>query len=306
MSQRKSERQLNLVLALLSTRRYLTKHELRNAIEGYRDTQVFDRAFERDKKELRELGIVIETGTEDPFSEEEDGYRINRRDFELPPLHFTASERAALGLASQVWQDSVAAEHTAQAIEALRAAGAEPDPSLIPTMRPQLAVEPDFDTVYAAVIDRRVLTFGYRDEPRRLQPWKLIQRRGRWYVFGYDTDRQADRFFKLSRFTSPAKASDKTGAYEIPDDVDERASRLQPEFAAEAIVGIRDGAWHPWREAEPAPGEAAPPGYTAHRIQAPSDEALIDDVVAAGPDLVLLGPARIRDRVIARLTEALA
>ena len=41
--------------------------------------EAFRRMFERDKDELRELGIPLETG-----GENNDGYRIPRRVYELP------------------------------------------------------------------------------------------------------------------------------------------------------------------------------------------------------------------------------
>ena len=66
------------------------------------------------------------------------------------------------------------------------------------------------------------MSFGYGGAPRRLQPWKLIQRRGQWYVFGLDPDRQADRFFKLGRMTAPAGRTGKPGSFVVPDDVDEQ------------------------------------------------------------------------------------
>ena len=106
MSARKSERLVNLLIALLSTRRYLTKRELRETVEGYRASKsdaAFERQFERDKEELRNIGVSIETGSNDLFFEDEEGYRINRAEFELPPLTFTPEELSALGLAGQVW-----------------------------------------------------------------------------------------------------------------------------------------------------------------------------------------------------------
>lgn len=308
MSQRKSERLVNLLIALLSTRRFLTKAELRDIIEDYRGTSeaAFARQFERDKDELRGLGITIETGSNDPFSDEDDGYRINRTDFELPPLTFTPAELAALGLAGQVWQDTVAADHTAQAFEALRAGGAAPDPALVPTVAPRVEVrEPDFDTVYDAVLNRQAITFGYRGEQRRLEPWRVLQRRGRWYVFGYDPERRADRFFKLSRFSSPAAPTGKPGAFEVPEDADERSRRLEPSFEASAVIALRDGTSHTWRDAQPVEWDGdLPAGYTAHRVSVPGDGAVIDDAVAAGPDAIVLEPDDLRARVIDRLTEA--
>ena len=66
MSAKKTERLLNLVICLLATRRFLSVQEIRTAVPGYaQDTEEsFRRMFERDKEELRELGIPLETGTD--------------------------------------------------------------------------------------------------------------------------------------------------------------------------------------------------------------------------------------------------
>ncbi|MEY4469305.1 MAG: hypothetical protein RLZZ87_629, partial [Actinomycetota bacterium] len=74
---RKSERLVNLTIALLATKRYLTKAEIFRTVAGYTgDAEAKDRMFERDKEDLRSLGIVIELGTFDPLFEDEAGYRI--------------------------------------------------------------------------------------------------------------------------------------------------------------------------------------------------------------------------------------
>ena len=307
MTARKSERLLNLLIALLSTRRYLTKHELREMIEGYRGGSVggFERQFERDKEELRALGVPIETGSNSPDSDEESGYRIIRSEFELPPLEFTPGELAALGVAGQVWQDSVAAEHTAQAFEALHAGGAAPDPALLPAVTPRVAVhDPNFDVVYEAVLTRTELAFGYRGEQRRLQPWRLLQRRGQWYAFGLDPGRGADRFFKLSRFTARAEKVGRAGAFVVPEDADERAARLEPALDTAAVVALRDGVAHAWQSPEPAAWEGPlPEGFTAYVVRLGSEAAIVDEVAAAGPDALLVDPPGLRARVIERLRE---
>lgn len=311
MSARKSERLVNLLIALLSTRRYLTKRELRELVEGYRSAPndaAFERQFERDKEELRASGIVIETGSNDPSADEEDGYRVNRSEFELPPIEFTTAELGALGLAGQAWQSSLAADHTAQAFEALRAAGAAPDPALIPSIRPQVEVrEPDFDVVYEAVLSRTEIEFGYGGRPRRLQPWTMVQRRGRWYVIGFDLDRGEDRRFKLSRFSAPAMARGKSGAYEIPTDAGRlTVTREEPEQPT-ALVALRADAAVEWRRAEEAAwGGELPEGYRAYRVHFVSQEAIVDEVAALGPEAILLEPEDARLRLIERLREAAA
>ena len=90
MAARRAERLVNLVICLLSTRQFLTAERIRDAVPGYEAAdgsratdEAFKRMFERDKAELRDLGIPLETGRNSHF-DTEDGYRIKRRDYELP------------------------------------------------------------------------------------------------------------------------------------------------------------------------------------------------------------------------------
>src|SRR5688572_2384521 len=59
---RKAERLMNLVICLLVTRGYVSKDRIRKVVDGYRDQtpDAFEKMFERDKEELREIGIPIE------------------------------------------------------------------------------------------------------------------------------------------------------------------------------------------------------------------------------------------------------
>jgi len=71
MSASKSERLLNLLIMLLSTRSWVGRDRIRQVIEGYRslDDANFDRTFERDKAELRGIGVPVETGRSRPGGE---------------------------------------------------------------------------------------------------------------------------------------------------------------------------------------------------------------------------------------------
>src|SRR6201994_2934618 len=96
MAARRAERLVNLVICLLSTRQFLSAERIRTAVPGYeasdgsRSTdEAFKRMFERDKAELRDLGIPLETGRNSHF-DSEDGYRIKRGEYELPPIEFDA------------------------------------------------------------------------------------------------------------------------------------------------------------------------------------------------------------------------
>jgi proteasome accessory factor B len=79
---RKTERLVNLTIALLATKRYITKSEIFRTVDGYEGSdESKERMFERDKDDLRNLGIEIEVGTFDPLFEDESGYRIKPENY---------------------------------------------------------------------------------------------------------------------------------------------------------------------------------------------------------------------------------
>ena len=204
MAAKRAERLVNLVIALLSTRQYVTAARIRATVPGYeaddgseRADEAFKRMFERDKAELREMGVPLETGRTSAF-DTEDGYRIARADYELPEIHLTGEEAAAVGLALRLWESAQLAGAAHSALVKLKAAGVDVDTSRAIPLQPRLdAGEPAFEPCYAAARDRRQLEFGYQrpdeDAParRRVQPWGVVAWHGRWYLVGLDLDRGA-------------------------------------------------------------------------------------------------------------------
>ena len=89
----RTERLLNLVLALLGSRVPVDRARIRDVVPGYAESasdEAFERMFERDKEELRSMGVPIETVVN--ASGEVDGYRIDQRAYQMPELRFTAAE----------------------------------------------------------------------------------------------------------------------------------------------------------------------------------------------------------------------
>jgi proteasome accessory factor B len=257
MSRRKTERLLNLVICLLATGRYLTAEQIRHAVPGYTGgDEAFKRMFERDKEELRELGIPLETGMSEG---DEAGYRIPRQAYELPELHLTPDEAAVLGLAARVWQRASLAEAASGALLKLRAAGVDTDaiggaPGIM-GIEPRVDTdEPAFPVLWQAVRDYRPVAFDYqgvgRSEPQRrhLEPWGVVSRRGRWYVVGHDTDRDGVRVFRLSRIIAEVVADGQAGTVVVPAGVDVRAIAFErdepPAEPRVAFVRLRAGRAH--------------------------------------------------------------
>ncbi len=316
MAPRKTERILNLTICLLVTRQFLPKSRIREIVEGYHDLSdaAFERTFERDKDELRALGIGIQVGSFDGYFDDEVGYRIERNDFELPPIELDAAEAAVLGVAARAWQHAGLAESTRSALAKLRAAGVEPDTTGLTGLEPSVAAgEPAFEPLWRAVLDRVQVEFRYRGgEPRRLEPWGITSFHGRWYVVGLDVDRQDRRMFKLSRMSDVPHPVSAPGAYTVPADLDLRAlaRKLWPdEPNAQAELGLRAGRAPTLRragESADGAGRPLPEGFEVVRIGYADLAALADDIARYAADVVVLSPPELRTAVIERLRGVVA
>ena len=91
------ERLLNLLAALLETRRGLTRDEVvTNVSLGYPPVAESARkAFERDKASLRAMGVPLQEETKD----NESRYRVDPKEYYLPDLELSESELEALHVA---------------------------------------------------------------------------------------------------------------------------------------------------------------------------------------------------------------
>ncbi|MBB5068628.1 WYL domain-containing protein [Saccharopolyspora gloriosae] len=229
MATARAERLVNLVLCLLSTRQYLTAERIRGIVPGYTDApndEAFFRTFERDKSELRDLGVPLETGRNSAF-DAADGYRIARRDYELGDIGLEPDEAAAVALALRLWDSPELTGAARGALLKLRAAGVDVDDRAAGTIEPKVRTsEPAFPALLAAVQAGRVVAFDYRRpneaqaQPRTVEPWGVVAWRGRWYLVGHDRDRRASRCFRLSRVVGEPRAQGRPGAVSRPPDVD--------------------------------------------------------------------------------------
>jgi proteasome accessory factor B len=318
MTARKSERLLNLLITLLVSRTYVSKERLRSIVEPYREAgdDAFEKMFERDKEELRSLGVPIEVGFVDRAFEDEPGYRIERSAFELPDIDLTPEEAAVIGLAARVWQHAGLAAATSDALVKLKAAGVTVDRTALHVVQPQLtAEEPSFEALWDATRTRTPVRFGYRrssaarSATRHLQPWGVVSSRGRWYVVGHDTDRGEPRVFRLSRVQGEVVPDGAPGSFSVPEGTDLRAvarALAPPAEDRTAELLVRRGAGQGLRRhASPSsePDSGTPDGWDRLSVRYGATEALADEVLGYGADVVVLAPDEVRDSVVRRLRE---
>lgn len=332
MSRRRAERLVNLVLCLLATRRFIPAGSLAQIVPGYEHNaadpkahEAFQRMFERDKTELRHLGVPLQTGTSSIFDTEV-GYRIAPDDYALPDIELEPDEAAAVGLAARLWQHAGLAAAASSGLRKFQASGVDVAPDNVLAVEPVLTAEPALDPLLAAVRERRSVRFGYRrrheDEPtqRTIQPWGVVAARGRWYVVGYDTAREAPRSFRLSRIVGEVAAVGSTDAFEPPADLDllgivaierpQRRSQARLRVRAGAGAGLRR-----WADAVmpgPPGSDGAPgydhasgydhvPGYDIVTVSYAYPEWLAGKVAALGAAVVVEDPPELRDAVLVRL-----
>ncbi|MGL5860322.1 MAG: helix-turn-helix transcriptional regulator [Phycicoccus sp.] len=318
-AQTKTERLLNLVLVLLYARRPLAKAQIRRLVPQYgqsASTEAFERMFERDKDELRELGIPLVTEHVDAAWDDEPGYRIHQREYALPEIGFEPDELAVLGLASRTWAQASLAGPAAQALRKLRAAGVERDADSLVGIEPRLrTTEPAFDAVKDAVVRRVPLRFGYRRRPeddptqRHVQPWSLVSWRGRWYLNAFDLGRDAPRVFRLSRVAGAVRTAGRPASFEVPADHDPQV--MVERFAAPvttpspAVLRVRDGAGHSLRRRARTVGEVDDT-WSLLDIDHTDLWAFAEELAGFGADVVVEQPPELVAAVVERLSGALA
>jgi len=311
MAARRTERLLNLVICLLHTRSYLTAERIRELVAGYDEApsdEAYKRMFERDKEDLRDLGIPLETGTNSAF-DDEPGYRIARRDYALPDVTFEPAEAAAVGLAARMWSSASMSAAATRALRKLEAAGVEIAP-LPEGLQPQVEASGSaFPVLAEAVHDGKRVSFSYRGagdaEPvkRTVEPWGVVWWHGRWYLVGLDTDKAATRVFRLSRIVGEPKTVGAAGAVTRPAGADLTslvAAYDAASPAAVALVQVRQGKGLGLRR-RAVTVKDGPPGWDVVEVTFPDLERLAENVLPYGADVVVLEPAEAVDAVVQRL-----
>ncbi len=205
MSAAKLERLLNLTALLLETPRPLSAQEIRARLGAYpAETDTFRRAFERDKDDLRAMGVPLEVGDVPGVVPVVEGYRIPKDRYYLRDPGLTPDELAALRLAASVVQlDGLSASEGLLKLGGL-VGESDGGVDLAVGRLPGSGVGP----LFGAIAAQSPVRFGYKGEQRTVDPYRLDFQRGRWYLSGYDHARDGERVFRLDRFESAVEVLD--------------------------------------------------------------------------------------------------
>lgn len=295
-----AERLLNLLIALLDRESGYTREQLRAIVPGYDragNQDAFERMFERDKAHLRSLGYPVEEiPDDDPWASDAQltpRYRVPRGSYRLPEVRFSAEESAVLAVAAGAWNDAAQDRLARRALDKLEPAlSSEATPGR--DVQPTVAVaDPAFEPLLSAVLSHRTVRFDYVDRTgaysrRTVQPWGVGSRYGAWYLAGWDTDRGAQRTFRLSRIISEVDVT--RDSFDPPRDFSmggQLARMVSQPPRLRVLVFVREGAGQLLRRiAAPAASTCwrAPEGFDAVELAVHDTESAAEHVCAAGPD----------------------
>ena len=325
------ERLFSLVLALLATESGLTKNEILSTVQGYRqkyraggDNANLERQFERDKDDIRDLGVPLETidSPGDAGNNQTLRYRIPRGAYELPSdVRFSPDETTLLNLAAMVWREGSLSGESRRALLKLRSLGVTADEPVLgyaPRVRLRDAA---FEPLSAALEKHLVVRFPYLKpgeasaRERELIPLALVQYQGRWHLSAEEVTPGTSagnevsgvhKTFLLRRIVgpvelgkaAPARPGDHAAAALAGlEEVWERGV-AEIEVARGSDAGTRLSNRRGTERLGPAATDAQAERLKLHFVDL---DILADELAGFGPEVLVVGPDELRHAVVDRL-----
>ncbi len=251
----KTERLLNLVAFLLSSRTAVPFSKIKGRVSGYDDEaspEALEKRFDRDKAELRALGVPIVYEPLDDNGDE--GYRIPREQYFLPEIRLSVQEAAALAVVQRYAQTSPGDPLARPLRSALRkvlvdspltgAAAASVTEQHMLGVRTEKApgdLSANLSVLTDAALRRRPVKFRYygigRDETsqRDVEPHGIGWHERHWYLVGRDKGREGMRQFRVDRIRGRVRML-AGPEFAVPEDFD-----LADHVGRPAFLLRRDG-----------------------------------------------------------------
>ena len=315
------ERLFSLVLALLATDTGLTKNEILSTVQGYRqkfahsgDNSNLERQFERDKDDIRDLGVPLET-LESPGqagNNQNLRYRIPRGEYELPAdISFSPEETTLLNLAAMVWREGSLSGESRRAIIKLRSLGVvttEPVLGYAPRVRVRDAA---FEPLSSALEKHVIVQFSYlkpgegAPRLRTVAPLALVQHQGRWHLYAQEPESGTTKTFLLRRIVSPVTITTKSFPPPAADQSERALAELEEVWRSHtATVQVEPGSDAATRLGKRRGTVAAASGdLELHYSDA---NILADELAGFGPEVLVISPPELRDAVRDRLMRTAA
>jgi proteasome accessory factor B len=301
MSSQKTERLINLTLALLASKRYLSKAEILRNIPGYEGSpETKERMFERDKDDLRSLGIQIDVNNFDPLFEDEQGYLIKSDSFQFAENEFTKEELLLLTMAANLWHDSAVEIDSQNALLKIQSLSGPVENDM--TTTPTLRITEDWQllvSIFTAVQNKQILEFSYRGKKRQVNPYGLYSSKGFWYLIAFEIN--VIKSFKLVRIEGEVVLIGEKDAFEKPVNFNV-GNFLKEESNSVSLVSklqVRKGAALSLRNKFTV--KDLDSEWDLMDIPYTNEQELLEMVLWHGTDLKLIEPAALRQLLVANL-----
>jgi proteasome accessory factor B len=217
VSDQKTERLINLTLALLASKRFLTKNEIFSTVAGYSGSaETMERMFERDKDELRNLGIKIEVRGMDPLFGDDQGYLIQEESFQINSNEFTQEELLYLTMAANLWHGSALHNQSKAALLKIQSISG---PIEVNDVNSPVIKDSEDSTTFLLILEAirnlSKLRFEYKGSIRIVSPYGLYTQDGFWYLVAEDD--VAIKTFKLIRINPNVEIVGKPNGFSKPE-----------------------------------------------------------------------------------------
>ena len=322
----RTERLLDLIAYLLNAREPVSWSQIKNYFpedysKGIEESN--QRKFERDKAELISLGIPIDYRAGSDMGN--DGYIIDKEKLFLPEVRFSPPELSLLMLAAEALIENENFPYREQLDQALSKVASSQDPLYRSPEEIQIRYYSDdrraaaqqviLDQIQAALDKHKALKITYhafstgeRTE-RKVYPYGLILRKGRWTMVGWDLLREDIRAFVLTRIEEAEANQLKPGTpdYEIPVEFSLKNYQKQPwdiykHPPIDVVIGLSE---HRLNELLPEIPGAEKVKENTYMIRVTNMDRLISWVLTQKQDALILEPDEVREKAAKALRSLL-
>ncbi|MBP5793244.1 MAG: WYL domain-containing protein, partial [Spirochaetaceae bacterium] len=160
-----------------------------------------------------------------------------------------------------------------------------------------------FGTLRDSILKKRQVSFDYftgdgRTERRTVHPWMLVYRGQAWYLYGWCTVRNAERFFKLSRMVNveqtkrPATVTIQDAKNDSPPVAANTASLITINVTVSAAkAGFLLDTFFCTQT------QVHQDGSLTATFTAPDTDWLISMLLSFGPELKIISPEKVKKQV---------
>ena len=301
MSSQKTERLINLTLALLATKRYLTKSEIFKSVTGYSGSpETMERMFERDKDELRSMGVEIEVKGLDPLFEDDQGYLIRTETFQLNGNEFASDELLYLTMAANLWHDSALSNDSRAALLKIQSLSgpiefnAFNSPVVRDNENSQMMA-----TAFEAIEKLKKLSFKYNGSQRSVEPLGMFMRSGFWYLVARDD--KVIKSFKLVRIEAKILPEDVSFAKQEGFDLTDYLKKFSEEEVFEAEILVRKEQAYSLRSKHSV--KEYDSEWDLMLVPYSYEPEIIENLLWHGQNIIVRKPLSLRNSIVSRLEE---